>query len=157
MIREPTPHAAPIWPAVLLIAAAIGLALLLAGCGGGDEVLVLHSGSTGAALRASAGTTSTATATAGHIETQPLAAVQLTGCVVDDYFQPRADTPVRATAADGRLVANAHSDARGAFRLAVPAGQALLLAVETVDGDFIKVASGLRSRVLATCLVDPSA
>ena len=147
MVRDPTRRAAPAWAMALLLAAAIATALLLAGCGGGDEVVSLRTSVANA----------TSAVPANRAASAPPASVQLSGCVVDDYFQPRADTPVRAIAADGRLVGNAQSDARGAFRLPVPAGQDVSLAVDRPDGDFIKVASGLRSRALATCLVDPSA
>lgn len=83
--------------------------------------------------------------------------VRLEGCVVDDFLQPRANTPVRALAADGRLLASALSDADGKFRLQVPSGQRISLAVDKTDGDVTKVATGPTRRVLTTCLFDPSA
>jgi hypothetical protein len=128
------------------VAIALATALLLAACGGcGDQLLSLH------ALPAAVSIPVAAAASA------PMRAVQLAGCVVDDYFQPRGDTPVRALGADGRLLANAQSDARGAFKLQLPAGQTVTLAVDRPEGDFIQVTSGRSSRALTTCLVDPSA
>lgn len=119
---------------------AAALAISLAGCGGGGDDVT--------ALRA---------APAAVPRPAPAATVRLEGCVVDDFFQPRSQTPVRALAADGRLLANAQSGPRGLFNLQLPAGQSVSLAVDRPDGDVIKVASGLQSRALTTCLVDPSA
>lgn len=131
-------------PTVLATSATLAAALLLAACGGGgDDVLSLK---VPAAVAPAPVPASAATAT-----------VQLSGCVTDEMFIPRSDVPVRALSSDGRLLGNAHSDARGAFRLQLPAGQDVSLAVDRPDGELIKVASGLQSRALTTCLLDPSA
>ena len=122
------------------------LVLLFAGCGGGaDEVL---------SLRAQTPVVAAAAAAAN-----PPAAlgVRIEGCVVDDYFIPRSDAPVRALGADGRLLANAQSNVRGEFKLQVPQGQIISLGIDRPGGDVIKVATGQRSRALTTCLLDPSA
>jgi hypothetical protein len=126
-------------------AMALLLALLLAACGGGGE---MPSQPTISAVVA---------APAAPAASAPAATVRLAGCVVDDYFQPRRDTPLRARGADGRLLGNAQSDARGAFSLQLPTGQEISLAIDKADGDVIQVATGHRSRALTTCLVDPSA
>ena len=124
-------------------AMALLLASLLAACGGGGEMPSprLVSSVAVAAPAASASATT----------------VRLAGCVVDDYFQPRRDTPLRARGADGRLLGNAQSDAHGAFSLQLPAGREISLAIDKADGDTMQVATGHRSRALTTCLVDPSA
>ena len=131
---------------VMAMAAALATALLLAGCGGGDDVPIALRASPAAAAVPATTTTSAA----------PLN-LRLEGCVVDEYFQLRGDTPVRALGADGRLLGNAHSDPRGAFSLRLPTGQNVSLAVDRPGGDVMKVATGHRSRALTTCLVDPSA
>ena len=127
------------------VLAALLLAWLLAGCGGGEELLPLH---VPAAPRAAA-------------NAPPIPALQqmlrLEGCVVDEYFIPHSDAPVRALGADGRLLANAQSDSRGEFKLQVPPGQTISLAIDRPGGDVIKVATGQGSRALTTCLLDPSA
>jgi len=131
---------------VAAVAIALAVALLLGACGGGgEEVLSLHALPAVVSIPVAAAPPILATN------------VQLTGCVVDDYFLPRSDTPVRALSPDGRLLANAQSDARGNFKLQVPAGRTVTLAVDRPEGEFIKVATGQSSRALTTCLVDPSA
>lgn len=156
MNRTNCSKASPLLVPAMAVAAALAVALLLAGCGGGGDDVVALRGAPPAA--------------AAHVEqrhaaaaTQPLPStpsrvtVRLEGCVVDDFFQPRAHTPVRALAADGRLLANALSDAGGNFVLQLPSGQRVSLAVDKSDGDVMKVAPGQTSRVLTTCLLDPSA
>jgi hypothetical protein len=131
-------------PAAAVLAALL-LAWLLAGCGGGEDLLSLH---------VPAAPPAAATAS-------PLPAVRQTlrleGCVVDEYFIPRGDAPVRALGPDGRLLANAQSNAHGEFKLQVPAGQTISLAIDRPGGDVLKVATGQHSRALTTCLLDPSA
>ena len=124
---------------------ALLLALLLAACGGGGEMPSQPVISVVAAAPAAAAASAPATT------------VRLAGCVVDDFFQPRRDTPLRARGADGRLLGNAQSDAHGAFSLQLPAGREISLAIDKADGDTIQVATGHLSRALTTCLVDPSA
>ena len=124
-------------------AMALLLAWLLAACGGGGEMPTPRP-ATSVAVAAPAASASATT-------------VRLAGCVVDDYFQPRRDTPLRARGADGRLLGNAQSDAHGAFSLQLPAGREISLAIDKADGDTMQVATGHRSRALTTCLVDPSA
>ena len=127
-------------------AMALLLAWLLASCGGGGEMPSPRP-VTSVAVAAPAAPAASASATT----------LRLAGCVVDDYFQPRRDTPLRARGADGRLLGNAQSDAHGAFSLQLPAGREISLAIDKTDGDTIQVATGHHSRALTTCLVDPSA
>lgn len=127
-------------------AMALLLALLLAACGGGGEMPV-------AVARNVAPPPPVPVAAAAAVAGM----VRLAGCVVDEFYQPRRDTPLRALGADGRLLGNARSDARGAFSLQVPAGQRITLAIDTADGDAIQVVTGQHSRALTTCLVDSSA
>jgi len=125
---------------------AIALVAALAGCGGGgDDVISLRVAAAPGRVRGPAGSVA-----------QPVL-VTLVGCVVDDFFQPRSDTPLRAQASDGRLLGNAQSDARGAFRMQLPLGQTVTLAIDRPDGEVMKVATGPQGRALTTCLVDPSA
>ena len=126
-------------------AMALLLAWLLAACGGGGEMPSRPAISVVAAAPAAPAASASATT------------VRLAGCVVDDFFQPRHDTPLRARGADGRLLGNAQSDAHGAFSLQLPAGREISLAIDKADGDTMQVATGHRSRALTTCLVDPSA
>lgn len=126
-------------------AMALLLAWLLAACGGGGEMPSRPAISVVAAAPAAPAASASATT------------VRLAGCVVDDFFQPRRDTPLRARGADGRLLGNAQSDAHGAFSLQLPAGREISLAIDKADGDTMQVATGHRSRALTTCLVDPSA
>ena len=135
--------------AALTLLAAGAAALLLAGCGGGGDEVV--------SLRAASAVVATPVTTPAATAVPPQPTVQLEGCVVDDYFQPRSQTPVRALGADGRLLGNAQSGPRGEFKLQLPSGQRVSLAIDRPDGEVMKVVSGLQSRALATCLVDPSA
>jgi hypothetical protein len=98
---------------------AAGLALALAACGGGGDLAAPHAAPTAAAAPA---------------PIVPAATVQIEGCVVDDWFLPRGQTPVRALGADGRLLGNAQSNERGIFRLNLPTGQSVSLAIDRPDG-----------------------
>lgn len=159
MIKQDWGGAADLLVSLATVAAALALALLLAGCGGGgDEPAPAQDRPAPAAgpAEAAAGATPPPPAPALQMRA-PAPSVRLDGCVVDEYFQPRSATPVRALAVDGRLLGNALSDERGQFKLHAPAGQDVSLAVDQRHGDVMKVATGHRSRALVTCLVDPSA
>lgn len=86
-----------------------------------------------------------------------LAWVQLEGCVVDAGYLPRTGTPVRALAADGRLLGNGLSDADGRFRLRAPVGATVTLAIDLPGGDRIPFTLGGADAVVETCLTDPRA
>jgi hypothetical protein len=154
VIKQDLGGAADLLVSLATVAAALALALLLAGCGGGgDEPAPAQDRPAPAAQPAEA-----VAGAAPALQMQaPAPSVRLDGCVVDEYFQPRSATPVRALAVDGRLLGNALSDERGQFKLHAPAGQDVSLAVDQRHGDVMKVATGHRSRALVTCLVDPSA
>lgn len=134
------------WQVVLIqVLCAIAFGVLLAGCGGGDEPIALR------ALPAAAAAPAARLAPL----TAPLTSVRLEGCVVDEFFQSRVGTDVRALASDGRLIGNAHSDARGAFTLVLPARQTVSIAVDKPGGDAMRLVTARSSGGLDICLIDP--
>lgn len=135
------------WQVVLIqLLCAIAFGLLLAGCGGGSEEPV--------ALRALVAAAAPPAARPAPL-TAPLSTVRLEGCVVDDFFQSRAGSNVRALASNGRLLGNAHSDARGAFTLVLPVGQPVTIAIDKPGGDALRLMTGPSSGSHAICLIDP--
>ena len=111
---------------------AIALGLALAACGGGVEDR--------------AETPSVASVNAAHRATEPLAAtVTVAGCVLDRHYIPTIGTPVRALAADGRLLGNALSDAQGRFTLRPPApigGSEVMLQIDRPQGKSLPLRMG---------------
>lgn len=135
------------WQVVLIqLLCAIAFGLLLAGCGGGGDEPV--------ALRVLAAAAAPPAARPAPLKA-PLTTVRLEGCVVDDFFQSRAGSNVRALASNGRLLGNAHSDARGAFTLVLPAGQPVTIAIDKPGGDALRLVTGPSSGSHAICLIDP--
>ncbi len=131
---------------LIQVLSAIAFGLLLAGCGGGgDEPLAPRAQPVAAAIPAARPAPLTA----------PLTSVRLEGCVVDEFFQSRAGTDVRALASDGRRIGNAHSDARVAFTLVLPARQTVSIAVDKPGGDAMRLVTARSSGSLAICLIDP--
>lgn len=77
--------------------------------------------------------------------------VRLEGCVVDAHDRPSVQA-VQATAPDGRRVATAMSDARGAFRMQVPAQEVMRIATTPdVDGG-VTIMTGHEATFLGGCL-----
>ena len=131
---------------LIQVLSAIAFGLLLAGCGGGgDEPLAPRAQPVAAAIPAARPAPLTA----------PLTSVRLEGCVVDEFFQSRAGTDVRALASDGRRIGNAHSDARVAFTLVLPVRQTVSIAVDKPGGDAMRLVTARSSGSLAICLIDP--
>ncbi len=131
---------------LIQVLSAIAFGLLLAGCGGGgDEPLAPRAQPVAAAIPAARPAPLTA----------PLTSVRLEGCVVDEFFQSRAGTDVRALASDGRLIGNAHSDARGTFTQVLPARQTVSIAVDKPGGDALRLVTARSSGSLDICLIDP--
>ncbi len=140
-----------IWQVVLIqLLCAIAFGLLLAGCGGGGEEPV--------ALRVLVAAAAPQAARPAPLMAPlmaPLTTARLEGCVVDDFFQSRAGSNVRALASNGRLLGNAHSNARGAFTLVLPAGQPVTIAIDKPGGDALRLVTGPSSGSHAICLIDP--
>lgn len=114
--------------------AALAAAVVLAACGGGDEGLALA-----AVLPAPS---------AGDEVAGP---VRLEGCVADTSGRAPS-VAVLATDRQGRLLASAMSDADGVFRLHVPAGQRVRLALGTTDHEAIELQTGRVDVTVAACL-----
>ena len=81
--------------------------------------------------------------------------VQLEGCVVDEFFSPRAGTSVLVMAEDGRLVGATSSDTDGLFRVQVPAQEAVSIRIDKADGESLAVLTGRSNLSVGTCLRDP--
>ncbi len=118
---------------------AIAFGTVAAACGGGGEE--------------AADVQSVAlTKTAQDLATPRSVAVE--GCVVDRYYIPTTGTPVRALAADGRLLGNAQSDGQGRFTLQLPSQSAVTLQVDRPQGESLPVRVGVTPSPKAGCLVD---
>jgi hypothetical protein len=63
-----------------------------------------------------------------------LCAIALEGCVLDRHYITTTGTPVRALAADGRLLGNAWSDGQGRFTLRLPARSEVMLQIDRPQG-----------------------
>jgi hypothetical protein len=125
------------WARALTAATAVSASLSaipLAACGGGDAVPAVPAGAPAA------------------IPAALQARVRLEGCVLDQHGVPRTGTPVRALAADGRLIGDTVSDGGGVFRLAVPARSSVTLRVEGPDGEALVVPTGSTDLSVAACL-----
>ena len=131
---------------LIQVLCAIAFGLLLAGCGGSSEEPI--------ALRALPAAAAAPAARLAPLMA-PLTSVRLEGCVVDEFFQSRAGTDVRALASDGRLIGNAHSDARGTFTQVLPARQTVSIAVDKPGGDALRLVTARSSGSLAICLINP--
>lgn len=145
----PTSHAAVRFCRAL---SAPALGLVMAACGGGGadaDTAAVASGSS------SAQAASAAAAPAAH----PAAtlAVTVEGCVLDRFYVPTTGTPVRALAADGRLLGNALSDGQGRFTLRLPAHSAVLLQVDRPQGESHAMRTDAGSSTWGKCLLDDQA
>ena len=77
--------------------------------------------------------------------------VSLEGCVVDAHDRPRVQA-VQATTPEGRSVATAMSDARGVFRMRVPAQEVIRIAgMPDTDGG-VTIMTGHDATILGGCL-----
>lgn len=119
--------------------------LALAACGGGHD----DGAAPFAAQLAAAASPAPAAAAEGA------ATVRLEGCVSEEFYLPRAGTPVRATDSGGRLLGHATSGGDGVFTLRVAAGQHVTLAVDKPGGEDLLVPVGRTDLTVTTCLRDP--
>lgn len=83
--------------------------------------------------------------------------VMVEGCVLDRHYIPTTGTPVRALAADGRLLGNAQSDGQGRFTLRLPARSEVLLQVDRPQGESLLMRVEAASSSSGTCLLDDQA
>lgn len=113
---------------------AMALGLAAAACGGGtghDSTGVSSAFPAAQALSASAAHE----AGAVHAAAAPLF-VTVAGCVLDRHYIPTTGTPVRALAADGRLLGNAQSDV--ALQIDRPSGESLPMRVDAAATEWEK-------------------
>jgi len=129
-----------------LSAIALGIAATACG-GGGDEGAVAAADTSVQAVPAAAGVPAAQKAAA------PLS-VMVGGCVLDRHYLPTTGTPVRALAADGRLLGNAQSDGQGRFTLRLPARTEVLLQVDRPQGETLALRVEAASSNSGTCLLD---
>ncbi|MCW5663373.1 MAG: hypothetical protein KIT35_06040 [Piscinibacter sp.] len=118
---------------VIQAGAALAAAIVLAACGGGDALPAAQAAvlpAPGAAAAAADG-------------------VRIEGCI-DAPAAPMA--VVQATARDGRLLGSAPADASGMFRLSVPGGQDVRLAVDSDSEAALVVRVGSLPLSIGGCL-----
>jgi hypothetical protein len=77
--------------------------------------------------------------------------VSLEGCIVDAQDRPLSQA-MQVRASDGRTIATAMSDARGVFRLHVPAREVLRIETMTAGGDGLTIMTGSDAAILGGCL-----
>lgn len=118
---------------VIQAGAALAAAIVLAACGGGDALPVVQAAVLPAPGAAAAASDS----------------VRIEGCV-DGAAAPVA--VVQATAGDGRLLGSALADASGVFRLSVPGGQDVRLAVDADPQGALIVRVGTLPLSIGGCL-----
>ncbi len=92
----------------------------------------------------------------GDLEASPAAAqtprvVSLEGCVVDAHDRPRVQA-VQASTPEGRTVATAMSDARGLFRMHVPAQEVIRVATRPDADGGVTIMTGHEATSLGGCL-----
>lgn len=134
-----------------LSAIALGIAAAACGGGGGDEgPAVAAAGSSVQAVPAASVVAATHKAAAS-------VSVMVEGCVLDRHYIPTTGTPVRALAADGRLLGNAQSDGQGRFTLRLPARSEVLLQVDRPQGESLAMRVEAASSNSGTCLLDDQA
>ena len=86
--------------------------------------------------------------------------VMVEGCVLDRHYIPTTGTPVRALAADGRLLGNSISDGQGRFTLRLPANSAVMLQIDRPtgeQGESLPMRVGAQPTKWERCLLDEQA
>lgn len=134
---------------------AVALGLALSACGGGD----------GSEADRVVGAAEPAQAQAVHVSTPATTgqrataarSVTVKGCVLDRFYVPTTDTPVRALAADGRLLGSARSDGQGHFTLNLPPHTPVLLQIDRPDGESLPLHTGAVPATPPNCLLDQQA
>jgi hypothetical protein len=134
---------------------AMALSLAAAACGGGTD----HD-STGvsSAFPAAQALSAPAAHEAGvvHAAATPVF-VTVVGCVLDSHYIPTTGTPVRALAADGRLLGNARSDGQGRFTLRLPAQSNVTLQIDRPSGESLRMRVDAAATAWEKCLLDDQA
>lgn len=92
----------------------------------------------------------------GDLEASPAvpqspSVVSLEGCVVDAHDRPRVQA-VQASTPEGRTVATAMSDARGVFRMHVPAREVIRIATMPDADGGVTIMTGHEATSLGGCL-----
>ena len=92
----------------------------------------------------------------GDLDTRPAtpqtpSQVSLEGCVVDANNRPRV-LAVQASTPEGRTVASAMSDARGVFRMHVPAQEVIRIATSPDADGGVTIMTGHDDAFLGGCL-----
>jgi hypothetical protein len=131
---------------------AIACGLVAAACGGGGEDPTMSM----AGSSAQATTPGAPTAAAAQ-KAAPSVSVFVEGCVLDRFYIPTTGTPVRALAADGRLLGGALSDGQGRFTLRLPARSEVTLQIDRPQGESLPVRVDADSSKSGACLLDERA
>lgn len=136
----------------------LALALALAACGG----VAAHDDSTGTSSASPAAQAlSVAVAHDADVVHVAYAAapafVTVGGCVLDRHYIPTTGTPVRALAADGRLLGNAQSDGQGRFALRLPAHSDVTLQIDRPSGESLPMRVDAAASTSDRCLLDDQA
>jgi hypothetical protein len=134
-----------------LSAIALGIAAAACGGGGGDQDPAVA-----AADSSVQGVPAASVVAAAQKAAAPMS-VMVEGCVLDRHYIPTTGTPVRALAADGRLLGNAQSDGQGRFALRLPARSEVLLQVDRPQGESLAMRVEAASSNSGTCLLDDQA
>ncbi len=129
---------------------ALGIAAAACGGGGGEEGPAAAAGSSVQAVPAASVVAAT------HKAAAPVS-VMVEGCVLDRHYIPTTGTPVRALAADGRLLGNAQSDGQGRFTLRLPARTEVLLQIDRPQGETLALRVEAAASKSGNCLLDDQA
>lgn len=126
---------------------ALGLATAACGGGGDDTAVAL-------AAEPSAAAAPAAKAAGKASEIAVPVSVMVEGCVLDRFYVPTTGTPVRALAADGRLLGHALSDGQGRFTLRLPARSDVTLQIDRPQGESRPTRVEATASTQAACLLD---
>ncbi len=133
---------------------AIALGVAAAACGGGgDEGAAVAAADSSVQAVPAASVGPAARKASAQNAAAPIS-VMVEGCVLDRHYLPTTGTPVRALAADGRLLGNAQSDGQGRFTLRLPARTEVLLQVDRPQGETLALRVEAASSNSGTCLLD---
>ncbi|MBL8344860.1 MAG: hypothetical protein JNN03_05420 [Rubrivivax sp.] len=137
-----------------LSAIALGIAAAACGGGGGEEGRAVAAADS--SLQGVQAVPAASVVAATHKVAAPMS-VMVEGCVLDRHYIPTTGTPVRALAADGRLLGSAQSDGQGRFTLRLPARTEVLLQVDRPQGESLAMRVEAASSYSGTCLLDDQA
>jgi len=134
---------------------ALALVLASAACGGGTDQNPTEVSS---AFPAAQWLSASAAHEAGMVRAAatPVFATVI-GCVRDRHYIPTTGTPVRALAADGRLLGSAQSDGQGRFSLRLPAHSDVTLQIDRPSGESLPMRVDAAPTAWEKCLLDDQA